>query len=235
MSLYVIPRRHILAAGLGFPSVLLAQERKGPETGQEKPIGAAEDLMREHGILRRILLVYAETAPTIAKAGSSLDVGALHAAAKLFRSFGEDYHEKKLEEDNVFPALRTAEPSMAGLIRTLAGQHEKGRQITDHILGATAGGKIGSNLAEPLAAQMRALVRMYQNHTAREDTIVFPAWKRTLSQPKLDALSEKFEGIEKQTFGTDGFEDAARQIADIEQRLGLADLDHFTASAPTLP
>jgi len=237
MILPTLPRREALSLGLGvlvLPALLQAEEQKGTKTGEEKPVGAVEDLMREHGILRRVLLVYAETLPRIERDSQKLDAAALHQAAQIFRSFGEDYHEKKLEEENIFPALRSAEAKLVQLTQILARQHERGREITDHILGATQSGKIKTGLERPLADQMRAFIRMYQNHTAREDTILFPAWKKTLSQDKLDEISDKFEGIEKQTFGTDGFDDAARKIADIEARLGLSDLDQFTAAAPKL-
>jgi hypothetical protein len=43
--------------------VLAAQ--KGHGKGQEKEVGAVEDLMREHGVLRRALLVYSESVPKI--------------------------------------------------------------------------------------------------------------------------------------------------------------------------
>ena len=73
---------------------------------------------------------------------------------------------------------------------------------------------------------------MYQNHTAREDTIVFPAWKDALSEQQLHEMGDKFEDIERQQFGKDGFEDAVKQIAQIEQALGFADLAQFTAPPP---
>jgi len=73
---------------------------------------------------------------------------------------------------------------------------------------------------------------MYQNHAAREDTIVFPAWKTALSQQQLEKLGDEFEDIEKQQFGTDGYEEAVKRIGEIEQRLGLADLAQFTPPPP---
>ena len=85
---------------------------------------------------------------------------------------------------------------------------------------------------EPLARAMEGMVRMYQNHSAREDTIVFPAWKKTMSQKQLDEIGEKFEDIEHQQFGKDGFEDAEKRIRGIEGMLGLTDLAQFTAPAP---
>jgi hypothetical protein len=41
-----------------------------------------------------------------------------------------------------------------------------------------------------------------------------------------------FEEIERERFGSDGYEDAVRQIGDIEGALGLADLAQFTAQPP---
>jgi len=45
-------------------------------------------------------------------------------------------------------------------------------------------------------------------------------------------MNDKFEDIEHQQFGKDGFEDAVAQIADIEGVLGLSDLAQFTAPPP---
>jgi hemerythrin superfamily protein len=73
---------------------------------------------------------------------------------------------------------------------------------------------------------------MYCNHAAREDTIVFPAWKKTLSEKQLEELGDKFEEIEHQQFGEDGFDDAEKQISGIEEQLGLADLAKFTIAPP---
>jgi hypothetical protein len=85
-----------------------------PIVGQEKPkqenkepeVTATEDLMREHGVIRRALLVYAETAPKLRQNAASVDAAAIRQAAQLFRTFGEDYHEKMLEEDHIFPVIR---------------------------------------------------------------------------------------------------------------------------------
>ena len=59
--------------------------------------------MREHGVLRRVLLVYAESARVSARRRRRSPPTLLRKAAQLFREFGEDYHEKKLEETYIFP------------------------------------------------------------------------------------------------------------------------------------
>jgi hemerythrin-like domain-containing protein len=199
------------------------EEAKGGE------VTATEDLMREHGVLRRALFVYSETAIKLRSNPSSVAPDALQKTANLFRAFGEDYHEKKLEEAYIFPAVKAAGGAAASLPDILVAQHERGREITEYILSVTQGAKLGASNAEPLAKAMEALVRMYRAHAAREDTIIFPAWKETLTAKQLDEMNDKFEEIEHQQFGKDGFEDAVKQMSDIEGNLGLADLAQFTA------
>ena len=114
----------------------------------------------------------------------------------------------------------------------LIAQHNRGREITDYILAVTQGAKLGAVNAEPLAKTLEGFVLMYQNHAAREDTIIFPAWNNTMSAEQLDQMGDKFEEIEQQQFGRDGYEDAVKQIGDIEGALGFADLAQFTAPAP---
>jgi hypothetical protein len=79
---------------------------------------------------------------------------------------------------------------------------------------------------------METMARMYEAHTAREDTVLFPAWKNDLSGQRLEELGEQFEEIEHRVFGADGFEDAVQRIARVEQSLGIDDLAGFTAPAP---
>jgi hemerythrin-like domain-containing protein len=200
------------------------EEKKEPE---EKEVTAAEDLMREHGILRRALVVYTESAVRLRKNASAVPPDALQKTARLFRSFGEDYHEKLLEEAFIFPVIK----QKGGEADVLTAQHNRGREITDYIISQTNGVKIGAN-AGALADLFDNFVRMYETHAAREDTIVFPAWKDAISDGQYKELSDKFEDIEHQTFGEDGFETAVKQIAEIESALKLTDIAQFTAPAP---
>ena len=154
---------------------------------------------------------------------------ALQKTAKLFRAFGEDYHEKKLEEGFIFPAVKKAGGDAAGYTDILIEQHNRGREITEYILSVTKAAKIESGDAEPLAKAMESMVRMYRPHAAREDTVIFPAWKQTLTAKQLDEMNDKFEDIEQEMLGKNGFENAVKQISEIEAELGLADLAQFIA------
>jgi len=206
-------------------------ERSESEEGAEPEVTATEDLMREHGILRRALLVYQETATRL-NGGAQIPPEPLQKTAKLFRAFGEEYHEKKLEETYIFPAVKKAGGAAASYADVLITQHQRGREITDFILAATSGAKISTGNVKSFAAALESLVRMYEHHAAIEDTVVFPAWKETLNSKQLDEMNEKFEEIEHEQFGEDGFENALKQITEIEQSLGLSDLAQFSAPAP---
>ena len=222
------------AAGLAVGATLIlpgcARTGQADKAGEED-VSATEDLMREHGILRRILVVYRETAVRLRAGPVGLDAGALGEAAALFKTFGEDYHERKLEEQHIFPAVQKAGGAAAGLVGALLAQHDRGREITAFVTARCAGGKVGAADAEPLARALEGFARMYEAHTAFEDTIVFQAWRKTLSKTQLDEAGDQFEAIEKAQFKGDGFDMAADQIGRIEQRLGLGDLARYTAPA----
>lgn len=205
-----------------------------PAPGEAAPVEvtAAEDLMREHGILRRALLVYRESAIRLRQDAASVPPDVLEKAANLFRVFGEDYHEQKLEEVFILPIVKKSPGTAAGYVDLLVAQHTRGREITDYVLSITQAERIPSNSVEPLAKALESFVRMYEHHAAIEDTVIFPAWKTAIGQAELDEMGGKFEEIEQQQFGDDGFEAALKRIEEIETSLGLSNLDMFTAPPP---
>jgi len=232
----------IAACGKGAPEIAAnANSASAPDKGTKndkhdpdsKEVEAVEDLMREHGILRRALLVYGEAALRIRKNAADVSPEALKKTATLFRSFGEDYHEKRLEEAFLFPRIKekAAGTEAANYVDILIEQHNRGREITDYILSVTSGPKIGADAAK-FADLLTGFVRMYEHHAAREDTIIFPAWKDAVTPDEYDDLSDIFEDIEYEQFGEDGFENAARQMSDIEASLNLSDIGQFTAPQP---
>jgi hemerythrin-like domain-containing protein len=222
--------RRSLLLGAVCASLLVMPACAGKK-GEEKEVSATEDLMREHGVLRRLLVVYREAAAKI-RQDDDFDARPLVDAANMFRSFGEDYHERKLEEAHIFPAVKKAVPTAAAMIDTLIGQHNRGREINMFVIARCTPGRIATDQREHVAAALESFARMYEEHAAVEDTIVFQSWKQSLSRHQLDEASDRFEDIEREQFKGDGFDMAVAQVAAIEQRLKLANLDRFTAPAP---
>ena len=227
-------RRHWLAlTGAAVVSVAGATKaRASEEESGAQEVPAVEDLMREHGILRRALLVYSEAAARLASGKANVPLDALGRTATLFREFGEQYHERDLEEAHVFVPLIKSGGELAALARTLTAQHERGRQITGYLSAVARKRAIGPADTAALSSTLLSFVRMYEHHAAIEDTIIFPAWKAAISPAEYAELGEKFEQLEHAAFGEDGFEKAAKDIASIEQSFGLDDLGALTAPPP---
>ncbi len=223
---FVVQAGALVALSLAGVSAQESKEQKEPE------VTATEDLMREHGVIRRALLVYYELAPKIRKNAAAVDPAGLRKTAHLFRTFGEDYHERMLEEEHIFPVVRKSKGKAASYPDILVAQHNRGREITDYVIGVTDAHRIATNQAEPLARTLESFVLMYENHAAREDTIVFPAWKENFTNKQLDEISDQFEDIEHKMFGKDGFEDAEKTISEIEAGYGFADISQFTPPPP---
>ena len=210
-------------------------DKKRDENEKEEDVGAIEDLMREHGVIRRVLVVYRDAAARLRTAPASVPPDVLPKSAKLIRSFAEDYHEKQLEEAHIFPALR-AHPgagAAGSAIDVLTAQHQRGREITDYLLAMT-GRPITAPNAATVAKVLEGFARMYEEHAAIEDTVLFPAWKKTMTRKQLVEMGERFEEIEHRTFGKDGFDDAVDQITGIEKALGI-ELGAVTAPPPPKP
>ena len=110
---------------------------------------------------------------------------------------------------------------MVELTRVLRAQHEAGRRLTSQILD----GKGDRAKVEP---PIRAFIRMYRPHEAREDTVLFPAFQKLVGHADYERLGEKFEEREHKLFGQDGFEMAVRQVSQLEDALGIGDIAQFT-------
>jgi hemerythrin-like domain-containing protein len=204
----------------------MLDEQGDAKEEEGKKVSPVEDLMREHGALNRILLIYDEASRRI-QARAEIDPSLLSQAAKLIRDFIEGYHEK-LEEEHVFPRLRKA-GHLASTVDVLAAQHAAGRKLTLKIiaLSTTAHFKERSD-TQALAAALLDFNRMYRPHEAREDTVVFPAFKKAVTDREYSRLGEQFENKEHQLFGREGFERVVTEISRIEKALGIYDLSIFT-------
>ena len=201
------------AKAAGHPSM-------SQESHEEAEVTPGEDLMQEHGVLERILLVYEEAARRVERS-EAFDLAVITNAAGIVRRFVEDYHEK-LEEEFVFPRLKAAHRE-DDLVATLLRQHQRGRQVTDDIVR-----KAGVGATPELAQLLWSFARVYRPHAAREGTVLFPAFRDVVGRAGYRELGEEFEEKEHQLFGEHGFEQVVSQVADLERALGIHDLASFT-------
>jgi hemerythrin-like domain-containing protein len=226
----------LAAAAAALPATLLAQNT----TGQERPepyydVSANENLMRQHGILKRVLLMYGEVIRRI-EARQDFPPQTVIDSAGIIRNFIEDYHEK-FEEEHIFPLFRTYyrrqdvlrlyAQKLVDLVDILDKQHSAGRRLTDRIVSTLKSLRTADD-RKKLAQDLRASLRMYAPHVAREDTVLFPALHVIVPQQDYEALGKKFEEIDYKKFGTDGFDICLDQVTAFEKRLGIYDLAQFT-------
>jgi hemerythrin-like domain-containing protein len=190
-----------------------------------------EDLMAEHGLLVRILLIYRHMLAGRAS-GQPVPAGHAHDSALIIHDYIEAFHEE-LEEAFVFRRLMQA-GQLKPTISTLVLQHARGRELTQLILAESGGsGSLPTTAADRVASAMAGFVRMYEPHEAREDTVVYPAFRALLKPAEIADLSERFADLQTEQFGRDGFAAMVGQVATIEEALGIYDLGQFTPPKTT--
>jgi len=220
-------RRKLLGLGAVATGALVLGACKREDAKETMDVLPVEDLMREHGVLRRILLVYDACALRL-ETGQDLSPDALTRAADIVRRFVEDYHERN-EEEQIFPRFERAH-AREPLVRVLREQHQVGRRLTDAIAATTLRTFKDENATNRLVSNMRMFRHMYEAHAAREDTVLFPDVRKIVSAREYDAMGDQFEDDEKKRFGEGGFEQVVAQVAAIERDVGIDDLAAATPS-----
>src|SRR6476469_1212176 len=100
------------------------------EEDEDQKVSPPEDLMQEHGLLNRVLLIYDACRIHLINK-ESFPKDAISNAAGIIRTFVEDYHEKQ-EENYLFPRFQKAN-QLTDLVKVLLQQHYVGRKLTDQI------------------------------------------------------------------------------------------------------
>jgi hemerythrin-like domain-containing protein len=190
-------------------------------------ITPSEDLMFEHGVIERLLLVYNKAVSQI-ESGQGVLPKLIYKAADIIQRFSENYHEKN-EEQHVFPILEQAGQHVK-LVKTLRKQHDLGREVTNKILDMTKKGKIET---KQLASAMKSYTVMYIPHISRENSVVFRTFCKLLPEGEYIELGERLEQKEREQLGKEGFDGALNEIYSIEIELGIHDLTKFNPAVRT--
>src|ERR1700694_2384228 len=117
-------RRRVLSASaaliLGAPGLTPAAPKARAKWDPDAGVTAPEDLMKEHGVLNRCLLIYEEGLRRLA-ARQEVPPEAFQHTADLIRTFVEEYHERN-EEKYIFPEFERAR-KLVDLVTLLRVQH----------------------------------------------------------------------------------------------------------------
>jgi len=224
--------RTVGVAGLGMAAASCAalKEREPAEKkgrAAPVPVTATEDLMREHGLIERLMIIYQECADRLS-AGVDVPPGVLLNAGVVVDEFVQNYHED-LEEKHIFPLFEKA-GRLTDLVAILRRQHQVGRVLSGRtIFYAGKGNLLQPETKAALVPICQGYTRMYREHLGREDTMVFSAVRDLVSPAEFIRMGDLFEDLETKTLGHEGYEREVGRVADIEKTLGLEDLDKFTA------
>ena len=221
-------RRRFLATSMGVALVApsLAFSAAKGEWDPDKGVTAPEDLMKEHGVLNRCLLIYEEGMRRL-RGNDEVSPEVFHNTAELVRRFVEEYHEKN-EENYIFPQFKRAQ-KLVELVETLTTQHRAGRAVTARILElSTPENFLKKQNQTALLDACGSFIRMYRPHEAREDTVLFPALRTILKPKAVEELGDRMEEDEHKVLGDEGFEKSVAQVGIIEKQLGIYELSQFT-------
>jgi len=226
-----VNRRTALGLGIGMvaaPWAFGAEKKAAGEGDPDEGVTAPEDLMKEHGVLNRCLLIYEEGLRRI-RGKVEIDPAVFRQTAALIKLFVEEYHEKN-EEKYIFPVFERAKKHVE-LVTTLKAQHIAGRAVTAEIARLSHPDLYAlADSRTALIKQCEKFIYMYRPHEAREDTVLFPALRTILKPSEVAELGEKMEEDEHKVLGDEGFEKAVSKIEVIEKQLGIFDLNQFTPS-----
>lgn len=182
-----------------------------------------EDLMREHGLLNRILLIYDYAVTFLSEHNAFCEelVSALSKSLHIVTKFIEEYHEP-LEEKYIFAPLldRGIETD---LINELIKQHRISSLITKKIVL-----HLENKNAKKVIYYLKMFVFMYRAHESREDTIIFNKFRKLSTKGELERLGEEFERSEIKIFGKNGYEKLLEDVEQIEKGLYIHNLKSYT-------
>lgn len=162
---------------------------------------ATKALIEEHEAVKTVLQVLKKINSKIEK-GENINVSHLEEIVEFFQIFVDQCHHSK-EEVDLFPAIESFGYEADGeLIKELQDEHQKGRMIVRSIKDAIDGYKGGNEaLVTEIGGNISALISLFEEHTKKEDTILFPRADKLLSEDDQNEMYDQFEDIERDVIG----------------------------------
>jgi len=211
-----------VAVGGGTAAAITAAADASRTSNPRQP-SPGEQLMVEHGVLKRILLAYRAINKRLS-AGRPPAATTVTSAAQIISDYVEGFHEG-LEEGYIFPRIRSQQPQ---LVDVLLEQHDRGRHLTAAIIQVSSGSLSKPTEQQQLQQLLTAFVDMYEPHEAWEDTVAYPALQAETDPVTLNRLADRFNELAVDQFGPDPLAQVLTRVAAVETSLGIHDLAAFT-------
>lgn len=193
---------------------------------EEVKYSPIEDLMEEHSILRRALLIYEECIRRM-NIGEDFDPALLVEATNVIKVI-IIYHHALLEHEYIFPRFREADKyvEMCDILTEQHGAADGQEQII--LQHANRESIANPETREILINAIRKSIRVFRPHINTEDTEMFPEFKTVVTAHEFYELGKKFKEIEYQKWGENGHRQMVDKIIHVEKALGINDLGSFT-------
>lgn len=177
--------------------------------------------MKEHGLLKRAILIYNELLSPHLKHSDKKILKLFHSTAFIIEKFIHEHHEIT-EELEIFPIIhkRSKSTGIKYLVNILIRQHQKVRENTQKILS--------SKKLDVVKKEAKDFIRTYNAHGTREDTEIFPEFNKLISKEELMELSNRMEEVEEKRFRKNGFENILNIMKKIEKVLGIDKLEFYS-------
>lgn len=177
-------------------------------------------LHREHEDLSRLLdLLERELARFTS--GDAADYETISTILRYCLEYPDAVHHPK--EDLIYGVLRMRDLDLAAAVGDLEEDHRR-LAVETRELAALIDQALAEEPVDRLQVHRQAsdFIRRYRNHIAREESQMFPAARRTLSQEDWAKIDARLQGITDPLFGG--------VVADYYQRL-RDDVDNLATSA----
>lgn len=161
---------------------------------------ATQDLKDEHEGVRAMLTILSRVCRQLEATGN-LNADHFEGILEFLGVFVDRCHHAK-EEELLFPALEAAGVSKDDLIGTLLHEHEIGRNHVKAMGEAFARYREGGISSSPdLTPNARDYISLLNDHTEKENNVLFVMADSRLSEEIQDRLFEGFEKIEEERIG----------------------------------
>jgi len=161
-----------------------------------------EELTIEHAPIKSMLRVLEKVNEKIA-GGKPISTHDLKKGIIFLREFADKCHHCK-EEDLLFLKMaNNAIPEEIGLINVLLKEHQEGRGYVKKMTEAVEKKeKSPSEFSEIFLDNSKKYIVLLDQHIDKENTVLFPQARQSLSETQLEELERRFRIMEEHLIGS---------------------------------
>jgi hemerythrin-like domain-containing protein len=181
-------------------------------------MGPIDELKMEHQAVKMTLRVLETLCRKMEQPGEGVDVHHIDQLLEFFLVFVDKCHHGK-EEELLFPALEAVGVGReGGPIGVMLEEHERGREYVRKMNARLSEYRAGEISGGPgFIGEARGYIGLLDQHTYKEDNVLFPLAEKLLPEGKQAELSSGFERIEVEKIGVGRHEEFHKMLDHLER------------------